>query len=110
MSWNFLRIRPIALSFAVVLFAGATGFGADALQKIRIAYASRSSSALPQYMALQRGYFKEQGLDVEIIQMNPRFGASAVVSGEVSFATPFTRTLCGILQGLSLKLVVIPLQ
>ena len=88
----------------------ATGFGADAPQKIRIAYASRSSSALPQYMALQRGYFKAEGLDVEIIQMNPRLGATAVVNGDVSFATPFTSTFRGILQGFPMKLVFIHLK
>lgn len=84
--------------------------GADAPQKIRIAYASRSSSALPQYMALQKGFFKEQALDVEIIQMNPRLGATAVVNGDVSFATPFTSTFRGILQGFPMKLVFVHLK
>ena len=31
---------------------------ADAAQRLRIAYASRSSSAMPLYVALQKGYFK----------------------------------------------------
>jgi NitT/TauT family transport system substrate-binding protein len=83
---------------------------ADAAQRIRIAYASRSSSAMPLYMALQKGYFKAQGLEVEIIQMNPRLGATAVVNGDVSFATPFTSTFRGILQGFPMKLVFIHLK
>ena len=92
----------------VVWFAMATAvFGAEAPPKVRIAYASRSSSAMPQYMALQKGYFKAEGLDVEIIQMNPRLGATAVVNGDVSFATPFTSTFRGILQGFPMKLVFV---
>src|SRR4029450_9747293 len=79
-------------------------------QRVRIAYASRSSSAMPLYMALQRGYFKAEGLEVEIIQMNPRLGATAVVNGDVSFATPFTSTFRGILQGFPMKLVFIHLK
>jgi ABC-type nitrate/sulfonate/bicarbonate transport system substrate-binding protein len=79
--------------------AGSEGWSADAPQRVRIAYASRSSSAMPLYMALQKGYFKAEGLEVEIIQMNPRLGATAVVNGDVSFATPFTSTFRGILQG-----------
>jgi ABC-type nitrate/sulfonate/bicarbonate transport system substrate-binding protein len=95
----------------VVWFAMATAvFGAEAPPKVRIAYASRSSSAMPQYMALQKGYFKAEGLDVEIIQMNPRLGATAVVNGDVSFATPFTSTFRGILQGFPLKLVFVHLK
>ncbi len=52
---------------------------------MRIAYASRSSSAMPQYMAQGKGYFKAEGLEVELIQMNPRLGATAVVNGDVCF-------------------------
>lgn len=106
----FSRIGQTAFYLATLLLATTAAFGADAPQKIRIAYASRSSSALPQYMALQRGYFKAEGLDVEIIQMNPRLGATAVVNGDVSFATPFTSTFRGILQGLPMKLVFIHLK
>ena len=80
---------------------------ADAPQKIRIAYASRSSSAMPQYIAQSKGFFKAEGLDVELIQMNPRLGATAVANGDVTFATPFTSTFRGILQGFPMKLVFI---
>jgi NitT/TauT family transport system substrate-binding protein len=83
---------------------------AETPQKIRIAYASRSSSALPQYMALQKGFFKAEGLDVEIIQMNPRLGATAVVNGDVAFATPFTSTFRGVLQGFPMKLVFVHIK
>jgi NitT/TauT family transport system substrate-binding protein len=83
---------------------------ADAPQRVRIAYASRSSSAMPLYMALQKGFFKAEGLEVEIIQMNPRLGASAVVNGDVTFATPFTSTFRGILQGFPIKLVLIHIK
>jgi len=89
---------------------GNEGWGADAPQQVRIAYASRSSSAMPLYMALQKGYFKAEGLEVEIIQMNPRLGATAVVNGDVSFATPFTSVFRGILQGFPMKLVFIHLK
>ena len=61
-------------------------------------------------MAVQKGYFKEQALDVEIIQMNPRLGAAAVTSGEVAFATPFTSTFRGALQGLPIKLVFVHIK
>ena len=85
-------------------------WSAEQAQRVRIAYASRSSSAMPLYMALQKGYFKSEGLEVEIIQMNPRLGATAVVNGDVSFATPFTSTFRGILQGFPMKLVFIHLK
>jgi ABC-type nitrate/sulfonate/bicarbonate transport system substrate-binding protein len=36
-------------------------WSADTPQRVRIAYATRSSSAMPLYMALQKGYFKAEG-------------------------------------------------
>ena len=89
------------------LTASVRAWAAEAPQKIRIAYASRSSSAMPQYMAQSKGFFKAEGLDVELIQMNPRLGATAVVNGDVAFATPFTSTFRGILQGFPMKLVFV---
>jgi len=103
-------VLPAMFAVALVLGVAAPVFSVEAPQKVRIAYASRSSSAMPQYMALQRGYFKAEGLDVEIIQMNPRLGATAVVNGDVSFATPFTSTFRGVLQGFPMKLVFIHLK
>lgn len=97
-------------SLMIGLVMTAAAFGAEAPPKVRIAYASRSSSAMPQYMAVQKGYFKAEGLDVEIIQMNPRLGATAVVNGDVAFATPFTSTFRGVLQGFPIKLVFVHLK
>jgi NitT/TauT family transport system substrate-binding protein len=65
---------------------------------------------MPLYLAQTKGLFKAEALDVEIIQMNPRLGATAVVNGDVSFATPFVSTFRGILQGFPMKLVFVHLK
>jgi len=101
-----MMLSSLLLSLAMVTAA----IGAETAQKIRIAYASRSSSALPQYLAQGKGYFRAEGLDVELIQMNPRLGATAVVNGDVSFATPFTSTFRGVLQGFPMKLVFVHIK
>jgi ABC-type nitrate/sulfonate/bicarbonate transport system substrate-binding protein len=104
------NISTMVSSLLVSLAMGTVAMGAETAQKIRIAYASRSSSALPQYLAQGKGYFRAEGLDVELIQMNPRLGATAVVNGDVSFATPFTSTFRGVLQGFPMKLVFVHIK
>ena len=79
-------------------------------QKIRIAYSSRSNTITPFYIAASKGFFREEGLDVELIQVSPRLGALAVMNGDVSFTTSFTSTFRGILQGLPLKLILVALK
>jgi NitT/TauT family transport system substrate-binding protein len=112
-----IQRKKSAIGFAIATAAigvstvwGGRAWSADAPRRVRLAYASRSNSAMPLYMALQKGYFKAEGLEAEIVQMNPRLGATAVVNGDVSFATPFTSTFRAILQGFPMKLVFIHLK
>ena len=107
------RLGSIRALFTITLFvvgAPKAVMSADAPTRVRVAYASRSSSAMPLYLAQTKGLFKAEALDVEIIQMNPRLGATAVVNGDVSFATPFVSTFRGILQGFPMKLVFVHLK
>ncbi len=96
---------------AASLFAGVYTSTAGAQgQKIRIAYSSRSNTVTPLYVAADKGFFREEGLEVELIQVSPRLGAMAVMNGDVAFTTSFTSTFRAILQGVPLKLVLVALK
>ena len=112
MTTNTRALAFLTLTISLGHLPGVIGkvFSAEAPQRIRIAYASRSNSAMPQYIAQGKGFFKAEGLETELIQMNPRLGATAVVNGDVSFATPFVSTFRGIVQGLPMKVVFVHLK
>ena len=96
---------------AQVVFGAVISNAADAqVQKIRIAYSSRSNTVTPLYVAADKGFFREEGLEVELIQVSPRLGAMAVMNGDVAFTTSFTSTFRAILQGMPLKLVMVALK
>ena len=85
--------------------------GVDAQgQKIRISLSSRSNTNASYYVAQAKGFFKDEGLEVEFIQINPRLGAMAVLNGDVTFTTSFVSTFRGIVQGLPMKTVFILLK
>ena len=79
-------------------------------QKIRISLSSRSNTNTSYYVAQAKGFFKDEGLEVEFIQINPRLGAMAVLNGDVTFTTSFVSTFRGIVQGLPMKTVLILLK
>jgi NitT/TauT family transport system substrate-binding protein len=73
-----------ALAAALVLTGCGTAKQAQSLKKITLSEVAHSVFYAPQYAALTQGFFKEEGLDVEMILGN---GAdkvmTAVVSGQV---------------------------
>jgi NitT/TauT family transport system substrate-binding protein len=79
-------------------------------QKIRISLSSRSNTNTTYYVAQAKGIFKEEGLEVEFIQINPRLGALAVLNGDVTFTTSFVSTFRGVVQGLPMKTVFVLLK
>jgi NitT/TauT family transport system substrate-binding protein len=106
------RAGGSALTIMALLMAGALlpPSARAQTQKLRIAYSSRSNTVTPLYVAVSRGFFREEGLEVELIQVSPRLGAMAVMNGDVAFTTSFTSTFRAILQGMPLKLVAVALK
>jgi ABC-type nitrate/sulfonate/bicarbonate transport system substrate-binding protein len=78
--------------------------------KVRISYSSRSNSITPFQIALSKGFFAEEGMDVEMIQVNPRLGATALLNGDIDFTTTFGTTLRGIVGGFPIKFVAVSVR
>jgi ABC-type nitrate/sulfonate/bicarbonate transport system substrate-binding protein len=77
------------------------------MQKVRVSISSRSNTSVPYYVAVSKGFFRDEGMDVEIIQANPRLGVMALMNGDVSFTGTFVSTVRGILSGFPLKIVLV---
>ncbi|HYA29719.1 MAG TPA: ABC transporter substrate-binding protein, partial [Acidobacteriota bacterium] len=61
---NFCRLL---LGCVVICASSSPLHGAD---KVRISVTNPNMSFLPSGVALKKGFFKDEGLDVEIIRMN----------------------------------------
>ncbi len=104
--WSKLAVTVISVA---VLLAPRPAIHAQT-QKIRISLSSRSNTNASYYVAQARGMFKDEGLEVEFVQINPRLGAMAVLNGDVTFTTSFVSTFRGVVQGLPMKTVFILLK
>ena len=76
---NYLGINLIA--FWVVLASGVGAWGQT--QKVKIAVSSRGIAFIDLYIAEDRGFFREEGLDPELIQVSANVATAALAAGEV---------------------------
>ena len=99
---------PKNLALLVLLLGVlSVGSGALAQEKVRVSYSSRSYSSLPAYVAQASGFFRDESLDVELIQMRPATSSPALYNGDVQATLTFGSTVGAIISGFPFKIVAV---
>ena len=80
--------------------------GAEA-RKVQMAVATFSQSVLPLVVAQEKGYFREEDLDVELILMTAAVANMALLGGNVDFISSGPSAVGAIARGAPLKCVFI---
>ena len=75
----------------------------DAADKVRITVTNPNMSFLPSGVALKKGFFKDEGLDVEIIRMNVPNIVTALVTGDIGYTLLFGSVVRGALRGMPVR-------
>ena len=92
---------------AIALIILLTGAAPPArAEKIAIATPSRGLFEFPVVIAMRKGFFKAEGLDVDKIQMQPAIGVKALISGDVDYLLAWGSALRAAVTGVPIKAVV----
>jgi len=75
------------------------------LTPVRIGIVSRSTLDLPFWVARERGFFRDEGLDAEIILMRSNLTLQAMLAGSLDFGTATGAAINGIVNGADLRVV-----
>lgn len=78
-TFSFRAVRFCALATATGIAIGATLASAEAQTKVRYVEVVRNLAYLPSYIALAKGYFKEEGLDVSLTTAQGGEKATAMI-------------------------------
>jgi ABC-type nitrate/sulfonate/bicarbonate transport system substrate-binding protein len=95
-------------SFTVaVLVFFCVAASAPAADKTRISVTNYNMSYLAAGVAAKKGFFKEEGLDPEIIRMNFNVAMSALINGEVDYTMIFGSVVRAAIRGIPVKVVAV---
>src|SRR5882672_11843134 len=90
----------VALLALLVLHAWA-----HAADKIKIGVPELNAQYLPLHLAEKKGFFREDGLQAEVIRINPTVALAALVSGELDYWTVIGNSVAAAIQGVPLRVL-----
>jgi NitT/TauT family transport system substrate-binding protein len=93
-----------AAAAIVGLVCGVVGQSAAA-DKIRISVTNFNMSFLPSGLAVKRGFFKEEGIEAEVIRMNANVAITALASADTDYTMIFGSVVRAAIRGLPVKVV-----
>src|SRR5215208_7042848 len=76
-----------------------------AAEPVRISVTNQNISFLPAGVALRKGYFRDEGLDVEVIRMNTPNTITALITGDIGYTLLLGSVIRGALRGMPLRVV-----
>ncbi|HEX2227330.1 MAG TPA: ABC transporter substrate-binding protein [Candidatus Binatia bacterium] len=91
-------IQMIVCSMAISFFPLA-GTSALALEKVNVTLPSKSFQFIVFPLAKERGYMKEEGIDLNTVVMSSTAGLQAVLAGEMDFTGSGSSALVAVTQG-----------
>jgi NitT/TauT family transport system substrate-binding protein len=99
---GMILVRSVLL---VLILAWAQSVGAQNLEKVRIGMPSLSLSFVAPQVAYAKGFFREEGIDAEIIRIATNVGLVAVTTKEIGYTTAVGAALRAGVKGLPIKIV-----
>lgn len=87
--------------FAILIFQAS----AHAAEKIRIGFPDLAAPFVPLVVGQQRGFLQEEGLQAELIRMNPTIAFAALVGGEIDYYTVTGPAVAAAIRGVPVRLV-----
>ena len=93
---------PFAFEIAVPRLVGAQ----VAAKKIRMGISSTNVSFLAMFVAQDRGFFRDEGIDLELIYMPATLASTAVMTGDVDYNGAVTGVIGAAVRGQPMKVLI----
>jgi len=102
--------HAISTILLTVLSLPLSSFAQTPLQKVVVTYSSRSIASIDLFIARERGFFREEGLDAQLVQVRATAAIAAIVSGEVHALGSIGSAIRAIPRGAPIKVLAVSLR
>jgi NitT/TauT family transport system substrate-binding protein len=102
---KFLRFQGVLVGVTLVVSLLGAPWSLRA-ERITIATPSRGLFEFPVVVAMRKGFFKDEGIDVVKVQMQPALGVKALISGDIDYLLAWGSALRAAVTGVPIKAVV----
>ncbi len=75
------------------------------LERLRVPFASYSAVYTPFFIAIEKGYLAEEGLEMEIFSAGGGVATPALIAGEIAYSTSAASAVSAILKGAPAKVI-----
>src|SRR5918996_207551 len=102
--WRLLRqsTRKLMWCCLVLLAIASTAAAADG---IRVSYATLSAAYMDHISGMEKGYFREEGLNIEVIRAPGGVATPGLMSGQFQFSSSASSALSAAVRGGPVKIV-----
>src|SRR5919198_1583861 len=83
----------------LIIFAAANPQAQSGLKRIRLASSSTNVSFLAMYAAYHKGFYRDEGIDLEIIFMPANLASTAVLAGDNDYNGAVTGVIGAAVRG-----------
>src|SRR5207253_3785941 len=96
----------LIISFILSLGKAFSADGAEKLTRIRIGLAARSTTSMPFFVARERGFFREEGLEAELIVMQAIQTIQATLGKSTQFASATGSAVSSAVRSADIKVIL----
>jgi len=96
----------VGVFFLFYFFNGGLAWSAENLIPVRMGLAARSTTSMPYFVAKERGFFREEGLDVELIVMQAIQTIQATLGNSTQFASATGSAIASAVRGADMRVIL----
>jgi hypothetical protein len=102
-----MNMRTVWFSILLVFIADRDIHAQTAVKKVRMGIQSTNIGFLPFHVAYHKGFYREQGIDLETIFMSTQAVNAAFVRGDIDYSAAVNGIIQTIVRGASAKILAL---